>query len=53
MRLDTKLNKILAMPDSTLKLSKIENWCLQLMPHGSLFEKGLQEYHRLFEIYRK
>lgn len=52
MKLETKLNKILAMPDSPLKLLKLENWCMQLMPHGSLFESAMKEHDRLFRKYR-
>ena len=47
-----KYETILAMPDSKEKFLKLERKLLQLQPHGPLFFKAKEEWHRLFAIYR-
>ena len=48
-----KYETILSMPDSKEKFLKLEKKLLQLQHHGSDFFKAKEEYHRLFNIYRK
>ncbi len=48
-----KYETILSMPDSKEKFLKLEKKLLQLQYHGNDFFKAKEEYHRLFNIYRK
>ena len=48
-----KIETILSMPDSKKKFDRLENKLLQLQYHGDIFFKALEEYKRLFKIYRK
>jgi len=43
---------ILAMPDSKEKFLKLELKLMRLQHHGSAFFKALDEYNRLYKIYR-
>lgn len=47
-----KYETILALPDSKEKFLKLERKLLKLQQHGPLFFKALDEYKRLFKIYR-
>lgn len=48
-----KYETILAMPDSKEKFNRLENKLLKLQHHGEMFYKALEEYNRLFKIYRE
>lgn len=47
-----KLNKILSMPDSELKLLKLENWLLALQHHGAAWVEAKKEWERLYNLIR-
>ena len=48
----TNYKTILAKPDSREKFLQLERKLLKLQPHGADFFRALEEYNRLFEIYR-
>jgi len=47
-----KYETILNMPDSKEKFKKLELKLMSLQHHGATFFKALDEYNRLFKIYR-
>lgn len=47
-----KYETILAMPDSKEKFLMLERKLLKLQHHGADFYKALEEWRRLFEVYR-
>ena len=48
-----KYSTIITMPDSKQKFLKLEKKLLQIRHHGDDFFIALNEYNRLFNVYRK
>lgn len=47
-----KIETILSLPDSKEKLEKLERKLLKLQHHGKTFFDAMEEWKRLWEIYR-
>lgn len=47
-----KYSTIIAMKDSEEKFNKLENKLLKPQHHGKDFFEAMEEYSRLFKIYR-
>lgn len=47
-----KYETIIALPDSERKFRLLENKLLKLQHHGEAFFKALDEYNRLYTVYR-